>query len=70
MKFLHLAKAMFLLYLNSKEKIVLDANRQTMKHKSKRQFNQKIDAIVQRIVERFSPQKIILFGSYALTCLS
>ena len=31
----------------------------------KRQTNQKIDAMVQRIVERFSPAKIFLFGSYA-----
>jgi predicted nucleotidyltransferase len=31
----------------------------------KRQINQKIDAMVQRIVERFSPAKIFLFGSYA-----
>jgi predicted nucleotidyltransferase len=31
----------------------------------KRQFNQKINAMVRRIVERFNPLKIILFGSYA-----
>jgi len=36
-----------------------------MKRKRKQQFNQKIDAMVRRIVEKFKPLKIILFGSYA-----
>ena len=31
----------------------------------KRQTNQKINAMVRRIVERFRPAKIFLFGSYA-----
>lgn len=31
----------------------------------KRQINQKIDAMVRRIVQRFHPVRIILFGSYA-----
>ncbi|MCJ7778692.1 MAG: nucleotidyltransferase domain-containing protein [Sedimentisphaerales bacterium] len=31
----------------------------------KRQINRKINAMVRRIVERFRPAKIILFGSYA-----
>jgi predicted nucleotidyltransferase len=36
-----------------------------MNRSQKRQFNQKIKAMVRRIVERFNPLKIILFGSYA-----
>jgi predicted nucleotidyltransferase len=36
-----------------------------MNHSQKRRFNQKISAMVRRIVERFNPFKIILFGSYA-----
>jgi predicted nucleotidyltransferase len=36
-----------------------------MNRSRKRQFNQKINAMVRRIVERFNPLKIILFGSYA-----
>ena len=36
-----------------------------MKRKRKQQFNQKIDAMVRRIVEKFKPLMIILFGSYA-----
>jgi predicted nucleotidyltransferase len=36
-----------------------------MERRQKQQFNQKIDAMVRRIVKRFHPAKIILFGSYA-----
>ena len=36
-----------------------------MSRELNRQFNQKIDAMVRRIVKRFKPIKIILFGSYA-----
>jgi predicted nucleotidyltransferase len=36
-----------------------------MERGHKQQINQKIDAMVRRIVERFKPFKIILFGSYA-----
>jgi predicted nucleotidyltransferase len=36
-----------------------------MKRKRKQQFDKKIDAMVRRIVEKFKPLKIILFGSYA-----
>lgn len=36
-----------------------------MEHLRKRQIDRKIDAMVKRIVKRFHPEKIILFGSYA-----
>ncbi|MBN2020841.1 MAG: nucleotidyltransferase domain-containing protein [Sedimentisphaerales bacterium] len=36
-----------------------------MERLRKRQIEQKIDAMVKRIVRRFKPVKIILFGSYA-----
>jgi predicted nucleotidyltransferase len=36
-----------------------------MRHIKRRICNRKIDAMVKRIVERFRPLKIILFGSYA-----
>jgi len=36
-----------------------------MERLRKRQIEQKIDAMVRRIVERFKPVKVILFGSYA-----
>jgi predicted nucleotidyltransferase len=36
-----------------------------MERRRKRQINQKINMMVQRIVKRFRPAKIILFGSYA-----
>jgi uncharacterized protein len=36
-----------------------------MRQEPNRQLNKKIDAMVRRIVGRFKPMKIILFGSYA-----
>jgi len=36
-----------------------------MERLRKQQTKQKIDAMVRRIVERFNPAKIFLFGSYA-----
>ena len=34
-------------------------------NKQKETINEKIDELVRRIVNRFHPEKVILFGSYA-----